>query len=574
MCVIGYLAFIFFAESARLKRRPTSRRLRAKHTLALWMGGLIALSSLASLFVSGGLADKLKPSLLVAALSVLALSVVMKFTPAAGKNTFRKRWDRMLYGDMQPTDSGSSVQAARTNAQNSAQQSSTLEQTVEPVNVVEPVQTIAAPVQTTPQQFAHTEGTATIVEQQPLSDSAATNFGNSDFDTTETAAVENRVKDDLVDQTGHANFVEMDIENEFPVTGFVQHDQPAAANSGVFDAISPTTIANDNDEIIVDDFFDEVDGQNRLDDSFPVHSREADPVAVENKPVPEVLEPVNVHEDVVYTSEPTTAHTAGLSSSHPGETLDGNNESLEAPQVEEVYLHGDSSHAESYAETEQYEELDKYETAPVAEEWTEAGIPELAADASEIDQLAHAMNSVSGDAVRIQESVSKINKLHEQEQYYRTQLNGARLAYEKAQEAQFEGHAHDLEDKIKAGAEKLQSEQSNRKKLEVNLDDKRRALLQAEMRVTELESELKARQQVFHDQVASLEKTKEMARNAAQLARRAAVMQQRARTTALQERAKRERLEVSAKKAVNIARNAISKLAEEERKNSSSRGLH
>jgi len=46
-----------------------------------------------------------------------------------------------------------------------------------------------------------------------------------------------------------------------------------------------------------------------------------------------------------------------------------------------------------------------------------------------------------------------------------------------------------------------------------------------------------------------------------------AVAQHRARTEALKERAARERVEVSAKKAVDIARNAISKLAEEEKRN-------
>ena len=87
------------------------------------------------------------------------------------------------------------------------------------------------------------------------------------------------------------------------------------------------------------------------------------------------------------------------------------------------------------------------------------------------------------------------------------------------------------------------------------------------MRVRELEIALEERQSVFTDQMTSLRKTKAMARDAANLARRAAIAQHKARTEALQERAARERVELSAKKAVDIARNAISRLAEEEKRN-------
>ena len=62
MCAIGYLAFIFFAETARLRLRPTSQRLRLRQSRGQWIGGLIALSSITAFFIDGSLVDKLKPA--------------------------------------------------------------------------------------------------------------------------------------------------------------------------------------------------------------------------------------------------------------------------------------------------------------------------------------------------------------------------------------------------------------------------------------------------------------------------------------------------------------------------------
>lgn len=512
-----------------------------------------------------------------------------------------------MYGDMQPAEVNDSapamqavssgtapqqVMAARNQNQNQ-NQNNTLQNSTQPVSGSE---SRAKPVVQT-EDLPQPEPSQTIAEQPSL-DQIATSHA------LDTPATGNR---ELVDQSGHVEFIEMDINSEFPETGFVQHDQPAAANSGMFDSVVMPEISNDRGEIVVDDFFDEVDGRNNLDAHTWTQRPEPEPIAAGVTPETQVAASVttgmtepaylqdtgladtrhnNVQDSVGYTpenqydaietNETNEAIEAieAIEETDRGETHNATNAiaSNEDGYQQEYYAQSndaDNSFAEQPYEESSYTQAEQPQTADLVDE-----IPELPADATEIDHLAHAMNSVSGEAVKLQDSVLKINELHEQEQYYRTQLNGARLAYEKAQEAQFETYTYDLGNAIKAGEKKLHSEQANSKNLEVNLEDKRRALLQAELRVTELESELSARQQVFHDQMASLEKTKEMARNAAQLARRAAVMQQRARTTALQERAKRERLEVSAKKAVNIARNAISKLAEEERKNSSSRGLH
>ena len=528
----------------------------------MWVGGSIALSSVAAFFVSGGITDKLKPSLLMAALLVLLLTLIMNITPRSIKHKFKKRWDRMMYGDMQPGESIESVpEMNAASGHKPPRQDTTLELPVEPV---------------VHQAIPQADVVETVVEPASVQQVVATRVSDKS------------VNRELVDQAGHAEFIEMDIENEFPETGFVQQDRPGAANSGIFDSVVPNHSGSISDEIVVDDFFDEVDNRNTLDAQAQTPREVVSPAVVdvtqpadlrnkalqdnEHNMLQDGVEHQNEIQHEVYGEkiEPVEHGIAKEVESQPAVHVV---EPAEAGDYELEPYTGKSYAARSDAEP-LYMENSGVETSDPAIAEPIEEVPELPADTSEIDQLAHAMNSVSGEAVKLQQSVTRINKLHEQEQYYRTQLNGARLAYEKAQEAQFEAHAHDLEKEIKAGEKKLHAEQSDRANLEVNLDDKRRELLQAEMRVTELESELRARQQVFHDQVASLEKTKEMARNAAHLARRAAVMQQRARTAALQERAKRERLEVSAKKAVDIARNAISKLAEEERKNSSSRGLH
>jgi len=112
---------------------------------------------------------------------------------------------------------------------------------------------------------------------------------------------------------------------------------------------------------------------------------------------------------------------------------------------------------------------------------------------------------------------------------------------------------------LELGERRLEQEIESRLNIETKLETKLAELEQTQLRVRTLQADLNERQQIFSDQVSSLEKTRAMARNAALLARRAAMAQQKARTEALKERAARERLEVSAKKAVHIARSAISK---------------
>ena len=186
-------------------------------------------------------------------------------------------------------------------------------------------------------------------------------------------------------------------------------------------------------------------------------------------------------------------------------------------------------------------------------------------NADAILNLKSAMQEVSSDAVQIQDSVNQINTLNRKETYYRSRVEQAQAAYEQAQLAQHESQTMELE----LGERRLQQEVESRLTIENQLELKLAELEQTQSRVRTLQSDLNERQQIFSDQVSSLEKTRAMARDAALLARRAAVAQQKARTEALKERAARERLEVSAKKAVHIARSAISKLAEEERRNRS-----
>ena len=208
------------------------------------------------------------------------------------------------------------------------------------------------------------------------------------------------------------------------------------------------------------------------------------------------------------------------------------------------------------------------QTVPLPDDDTATGKwPEVEgsdiANGDAIMSLQSAMQEVSSEAAQIQDSVNQINTLNRKETYYRTRVEQAQAAYEQAQLAQHESQSMELE----LGERRLEQEIEARLTIENQLEDKLAELEQTQSRVRTLQADLNQRQQVFSDQVSSLEKTKAMARDAALLARRAATAQQKARTEALKERAARERLEVSAKKAVHIARSAITKLAEEERRN-------
>lgn len=513
MCAIGYLAFIFFAETTRLRFNPTSQRLRIRQSRGQWIGGVIALSSIAAFFVAGNLVDKLKPALLLAALAALVVAIIFNFTPVGIAEWFRNYKEKLLYGDLHNNrESGTS---SLSNTVDETNQSTA--QTAAPAGL--------ASIDRNP------EAESSSIQDHDINDSSLkTNHAEHPLANValDQSAMQNNVVQDtdhvLVDQAIHEEVIDPDIAAVFPATGFVQSNHPLAANSGSFES----EIRTDNDEIIVDDFFAEVDANDGVDPAFVTLPADID--EYEEQHYSQVESPV----DSLVSTPDTAAATETV-----GEYV-----------VEEtrVFETEDSADAES--------------------------IEDPGPHASEMDQLAFAMQSVNGDAIKLQQSVERMNELNEREQFHRTELHGARLAYQKAQEAQFEAHAHDMNQELELGVKNLHAERSHRVNLEHNLEDKRQALMQAELRVSELEGELKARQQVFHDQMESLAKTKEMARNAALLARRAATMQQQAHTTALKERAARERLEVSAKKAVNIARNAISKLAEEERKNSSTHGMH
>lgn len=185
------------------------------------------------------------------------------------------------------------------------------------------------------------------------------------------------------------------------------------------------------------------------------------------------------------------------------------------------------------------------------------------ANGENINELQTAISQVTEHTDQIQDSVQTITSLTRKEAYYRTKMEQAQVDFEQAQREQLNNQHLEIQRSDKSREAEIQS----RIEVEQNLSDKLFQLRQAEMRVRELEIALEERQSVFTDQMTSLRKTKAMARDAANLARRAAIAQHKARTEALQERAARERVELSAKKAVDIARNAISRLAEEEKRN-------
>lgn len=545
MCVIGFFAFIFFAETTRLKVRPTSQRLRSKHSMGRWVGALVALSSVAAFFVDGSLVEKLKPSLLLAAFAATAVALVFNFTPKGIAGRLREKREKLMYGDLHPAarsqselqttqhhsraalsgqTGGSDANIGTADAGNAAISSARHGNATTAKDGGHDSDLHAAETtEVSNQKITQDRSESTNDASHPLSDVVLDN-------STQHQSVEPINKNVLVDQERHEETGKPDIAGIFPGTGFVHTDQPAAANSGSFKNV----ITADPDEIVVDDFFEEVGDQDSITDFSP--------------------QPVD---------EPKVDQDALSTHGYPEDAqVDTLQPALETSVTDTVTM--GESEADSLVLHEEH----------IARSGESDTLHEPGPDATEIDQLAYSMQTVNDEAAKLQQSVLQMHELTEHEQYLRTELNGARLAFEKAQEAQFESETTDLKNELKFGEKKLQTEQSNRLRLEQSLEDKRHALIQVELRVSELEGELKARQQVFHDQMESLKKTREMARNAALLARRAATMQQRAQTTALQERAARERLEVSAKKAVNIARNAISKLAEEERKNRSSHGLH
>ncbi len=195
-------------------------------------------------------------------------------------------------------------------------------------------------------------------------------------------------------------------------------------------------------------------------------------------------------------------------------------------------------------------------------EWPDLTDQEGVENASDLKHLQAAMKTMTVRTEKVQDSVHRVVALSSKESYFRTRLEVERANQSNAQQKQMVLYKTELNRHRKD----LESEVLMRTDLQTSADQRMQELKQAQARVRELEVTLEERQRVFADQMDSLEKTRSMARDAAQLARRAAVAQQKARTRALQERAARERLEISAKKAVDIARNAINKLAEEERR--------
>lgn len=552
MCILGYIGFVFVGESMNVMKRSQVKALRLRHRHGLMVGSLIALSSIATFFVDGSVLDKLKISLPTAA---VLLAIYLTYALIAGlinKNRSTRR-------DEISDPVANTVDAKLVTASNSAQ-TIPMGMTNHGTDATHPTQSAAM------HNEAEVEATTNLEEsvQRSLLDEASVGSPShshlsaeheSDHPLDEVTIPQEPTHPDFqsewVDQIQPELAENPEFSDSVGSTRTVDLATPVAANNHQFSS----THTVDQDEIVVDDFFDPPVSTFEEPESVPVESIVEEPQRTET--------PV--------TDDRMTAEEESEINIDTNDTVDMND--VYTASVEETFT--PESYEPADVQTDTAVHMNQEADTEVEIEPLGSYVPTYAAH--EYDQLANAMDHVNAEAERIEGSVNKINELHEREQYYRTELNGARLALEKAQEADHEARMHE----IKIGKRQLQEEKSRRMGLENNLaglennlEDRRKALFEAENRVRELEEELFERRRVFHDQLESLSKTKAMARNAALLARKAAVAQQSARTTALKERAARERLEVSAKRAVDIARNAISKLAEEERKNRSAGGLH
>lgn len=533
MCLLGYIGFMFVGESMNPMKRSQVSALRRRHTHGLMVGAMIALASLAAFFVPGSVLDKLKVALPVAA---VLLAVYLTYTLI--KNLLRRKREASSYNS--------------TSHQASKQDDNNKSETTQPAMAVAATTAAvggamafgktetaeSAKDETNDVNVANTASTSETEAEHPLDQMKLS------LDTNQQST-----KNDLVDQAHTAHPLEggsPELADALRATQTVNPGKPDAANSHQFSASQSV----DHDEIVVDDLFE-----------------------------PSVLAVDSDNEDKGATAEASAEQTLDTTDLTLGEagangldidtsdTVDMND--VYTAPIEETFIHEEFEAVDEPEETENTLKQEAYSETDALDSFAPAEPYVPVTGAQEYDQLTNAVEYVSAEAEHIEGAVGKINELHQQEQYFRTELNGARLALEKAREAELEARTHE----VKIGKRQLQEEKSRRLGLENNLEERRQALYEAENRVRELEEELFERRRVFHDQMESLTKTKAMARNAALLARKAAVAQQSARTEALKERAARERLEVSAKRAVDIARNAISKLAEEERKNRS-HGLH
>jgi len=493
MCLLGYVAFVFLAESFNPFKRNRSPINRDRRRGATIIAILLALSGIMG-FVdqSNALLDKLGSSLglaiVLVALAIICLAVVQLYRWLALRREVRAEQRFLL-------------------------QQSTVDQ-----HVHEPIVAKQIP----------DDAQAPTLEDQTASDHLI-----SDVRQATPMGDRNDTRDDVVLEPGS-----------------VLNTQSAANQSNFmnpeFELQTPANPpASDHSDVVADDLFD----------SSIVSSEEADNAAIET------ISDQNLTNNALHDN---TAEIEIFEVDESGE-LDKN--STPAPTYATPLFDNDEKEADAveweYIESEsRSDELEDTESASGDIDWPAFDNAEVS-NGENIIELQAAIVQATEHTEQLDNSVQTITSLTRKEAYYRTRMEEAQIAFEQAKREQLDSQHLEIQRSDQARETEVQS----RIEVEKNLSDKLFQLRQVQMRVRELEIALAERQSIFTDQVESLEKTKAMARDAASLARRAAIAQHRARTEALQERAARERVEVSAKKAVDIARNAISKLAEEEKRN-------
>lgn len=171
------------------------------------------------------------------------------------------------------------------------------------------------------------------------------------------------------------------------------------------------------------------------------------------------------------------------------------------------------------------------------------------------ETLADAMIAVKVSAVSVQAQVSSLEDSI-------SQLDGIRDEQTKQAVATLKDHKQLLEKKEAL----ISSEDEARRAAESVIAAQSATLAQAKRQQALADSLLAQERQRLKLMQEEVERSRKMARSAALLARKAAVAQQEIRNVAKREQTARLKSQESTRKAVTIARNAISALAAEERK--------
>ena len=492
MALLGYLAFVFIAESFNPFKIPKNRTRRGRYRVGLLIGGLLAISSIAAwIYPAGNLASSVRTSLSASILMVGAVILCLGVMTLYRWLEFR----RGMHNEQQMPKEAEQA-ALLTTDLNDNTDSSTKNDS----------------------ESSQVAGAAFAVQGL----SSKNNPESADVLPAAIDSVEHEEADQIElilkgGQTAEENNVE-----------FIPNTEKSPDSS-----VTDITESNTNKK--------HGQAENDADDQFPIELNAANQSRfTETK-----------------DAEGKAADNPELSNSVIADDLFEKLNSSTAKQTDGTTLQAAGKDAaDVIVLSTDYQPVDE------EMEWPDISDEDNVENAADINHLQSSMKTMSVRTEKIQDSVHRVVALSSKESYFRTCLEVERADHANAQQKQVVLHKTELYRHRKD----LESEVLMRTDLQTSADQRLLELKQAQARVRELEVTLEERQRVFTDQMESLEKTRSMARDAAQLARRAAVAQQKARTRALQERAARERLEVSAKKAVDIARNAINKLAEEERR--------